>query len=430
MKPLRSVLLRICIVTLLFVICLPRTARANTLTITSNPAGATVEINGAVIGTTPYTVELPGGYFHKTRTIFGARLEHPMVARVYKDGYTTQEIDLTEGPLEWRSFNGASYGNYWLLKADHFDVNLQLLSKTFTGSIGTTSTGTPASTTNPPLSTEQIFQSASPAIVRLVRSDRASGTGFFLTNTGVIATNGHVAEGESSLTVILPSGAHLLAKVAYIDATLDLALAKVDGNDFPHLNLADVRTVQPGQTVIAIGNPAKGMQNTITRGIVSAVGRDRAQGKGIWIQTDTSINPGNSGGPLLNTSGDVIGITTQKEFTELTTGGRPLQGIGFALSSTDLMDVLRQFYPEIEEKHQAAPPDGNGTGAVNVTSAPSGAEIYLDGKFVGDTPSTLQVPVGAHKIRIEGARRKAFERELDVLKGSQISLIANLEPIP
>ncbi|MGA8765660.1 MAG: PEGA domain-containing protein [Candidatus Acidiferrales bacterium] len=103
-------------------------AIAETLTITSSPPGAAVEINGSVAGTTPYKTEFPGGYFHKTRTVFGARLDHSMVVRVSKDGYLTEQLTLTQGPFEWVAVNGRHHGNYFLLKSGRFDIKLDPIS--------------------------------------------------------------------------------------------------------------------------------------------------------------------------------------------------------------------------------------------------------------------------------------------------------------
>ncbi len=77
----------------------PPFARADTLKITSTPAGASVEINGVTVGTTPYEEQVPGGYFHKTKTALGRRLQHSMVARISLTGYTTKEVQMTEGPM-------------------------------------------------------------------------------------------------------------------------------------------------------------------------------------------------------------------------------------------------------------------------------------------------------------------------------------------
>lgn len=99
-------------------------SRAESLNATSAPVGANVEIDGALEGTTPFHTDDPGGYFHKTHTIFGARLEHVMTLRVYKDGYAAQQITITDGPFEWLSVNGKRHGNYFVLKSDHFDMKL------------------------------------------------------------------------------------------------------------------------------------------------------------------------------------------------------------------------------------------------------------------------------------------------------------------
>src|SRR5260370_42305461 len=107
--------------------------KAETLRVTSNPPGATVEIDGVVVGTTPYEMKVPGGYFHKTHSVFGARLGHAMTLRVSKDGYATKEIGMTEGPMPWVALNGTYHGDYWLLKTNQFDVVLEPVSKSFTG---------------------------------------------------------------------------------------------------------------------------------------------------------------------------------------------------------------------------------------------------------------------------------------------------------
>jgi hypothetical protein len=122
-----------------FLLCPPRT-NAEALTITSSPSGATVEIDGIVVGTTPYQVKYPGGYFHKTKTVLGDRLEHAMVVRVSKDGYAPQEIQITEGPFQWVNLKGKNYGHYWLLKTNKIAATLQPLSRVSNGSLRNSST--------------------------------------------------------------------------------------------------------------------------------------------------------------------------------------------------------------------------------------------------------------------------------------------------
>jgi PEGA domain len=98
--------------------------RAESFNITSAPSGANVEIDGVLVGTTPFHSDYPGGYFHKTHTVFGARLEHAMILRVSKDGYATQQIVITDGPFEWIAVSGKHHGNYFVLKSDYFDMKL------------------------------------------------------------------------------------------------------------------------------------------------------------------------------------------------------------------------------------------------------------------------------------------------------------------
>jgi len=104
-------------------------SHAEHLTITSVPAGATIEIDGAAIGVTPYTIDYPSSYFHKPHTVFSSRLEHALILKVHKEGYTPQQITLTDGPLQWISVTGRRHGNYFLLKGDHFVFQLEQLSE-------------------------------------------------------------------------------------------------------------------------------------------------------------------------------------------------------------------------------------------------------------------------------------------------------------
>jgi PEGA domain len=216
---------------LLLCLLAPRT-HAETLTITSLPEGATVEIDGLVAGTTPYETAFPGGYFHKTHTAFGERLEHSMVVRLSKDGYLSQQITLTNGPFDWVAITGRKRGTYFLIKARRFDVRLDLASH---------GSGAPAETI---------------------------------------------------------------------------------GND----------------------------------------------------------------GPM-----------------------RPAYA---ALKSKAL--------PEQRETHSSS-------GSVSISSDPAGAEIYIDGKFVGDTPSTMELSAGSHHVEVKSRGKQDWARDLEVLKDSQLTLHPILE---
>ncbi len=396
----------------------PTRVRADKLQFTSNPGGATVEIDGVTIGTTPCEKDFPGGYFHKTKTSYGARLEHPLVARISLAGYATKELTLTEGPQNWISLNGRSRGEYWLFKTDRVHVELRPISETFTDEIVARVSDTSAGL-QPELSLEELVRQTKPAVVYLTGLDK-SGTGFLVTGTGIIVTNAHVARGEESLLTQLSGGQQLEAKVVYIDADLDIALVKVDGpsgsNEWPHLALADATNVRQGESVLAIGNPGDAMLFSVTKGIVSGVGKFPNAGPGTWIQTDAPINPGNSGGPLLNSRGEVIGINTLK-----------LIKAASAPAAAEISDAGQASNTSSSLPSTAVP---DGTGTVTISSEPDGAESFVDEKFLGNAPASLKLSAGSHAIVLKFHGHGDWRRTLEVLKSSKVSLRATLEPNP
>jgi len=143
------------------------------------------------------------------------------------------------------------------------------------------------------------------------RSIPSLGTGFVISEDGYIVTNNHVVENVDTIKVAFNDGRELPAEIVGRDPKTDLALIRVKNDaKLVALPLGDSATVRPGDWVVAIGNPF-GLEHTVTAGIVSAKGRNIGQGPyDDFIQTDAAINPGNSGGPLLNLSGEVIGINT------------------------------------------------------------------------------------------------------------------------
>jgi serine protease Do len=170
---------------------------------------------------------------------------------------------------------------------------------------------------------------------------RGIGTGFFVRADGLIATNGHVIEGATDITVQVGEEERVFrATLVGQDDATDLALLKVEGDrPFPVLTLGESERLEVGEWVVAIGNPF-GLSRSVTTGIVSFKGRRDVNPSGRpgyydFIQTDAAINPGNSGGPLLDARGAVIGINAA-----VNPSG---QGIGFAIPIEQLRDVAPQL---------------------------------------------------------------------------------------
>jgi serine protease Do len=152
------------------------------------------------------------------------------------------------------------------------------------------------------------------------------GSGVIFDANGWILTNHHVVEGATSLTVKLMDGRTFPATVYGIDTLTDFAIVKVDATGLPTAKLGDSSTVKVGQLAIAIGNPLGEYTNSVTTGVISGLNRSIDVSGGALddlIQTDAAINPGNSGGPLLDASGNVIGINTADAPSS--------QGLGFAI---------------------------------------------------------------------------------------------------
>jgi S1-C subfamily serine protease len=208
-----------------------------------------------------------------------------------------------------------------------------------------------------------IVKSVSPAVVTIVadgititdpqtgqaQQGSATGSGVIFDASGLILTNHHVvADDPQTLTVNLKDGRSFPATIYGIDTLTDLAIVKVDATGLPTAPIGDSSSIQVGQEAIAIGSPLGTFTDSVTSGIISAVGRSIPVENGTvltnLIQTDTAINPGNSGGPLLDPSGKVIGVNTA--------GSANAQGIGFAIP----IDIARPLMSEASAGQPLARP--------------------------------------------------------------------------
>ena len=172
-----------------------------------------------------------------------------------------------------------------------------------------------------------------------------SGTGFFVSDDGMLVTNKHVvADAAAEYSVVMNDGRKLPAKVLARDPQEDIAILKVEGSKFVSIELGDSDRNKVGQTVVAIGNALGEFQNTVSLGVISGLKRSIVAGgpegsetlSGV-IQTDAAINPGNSGGPLLNLNGRAIGMNTAV--------AQGSQSIGFALPS----NFIRKAVSDVRE---------------------------------------------------------------------------------
>jgi serine protease Do len=288
-----------------------------------------------------------------------------------------------------------------------------------------------------------------------MREARSLGSGFIISADGQVVTNNHVIEGAEEITVFLPDGRRLPAKVIGADDKTDLAVLKVDvEGDLPFVEFGDSDTADVGDWVMAIGNPF-GLGGSVTIGIVSARNRDIQAGPyDQFIQTDAAINQGNSGGPLFDMDGNVIGINT----AIIARGGSSL-GIGFAVPGNlakPVIDQLAQFgetrrgwlgvgIQDVTDDIAASIDRPNTFGAMVIdvtTSGPADGVILegdiileFDGKVIQrmrDLPRVVAETAVGKKVPVtvlRGGQETVLEITLGRLEVGE-QLIAEASPVP
>ncbi|NES70033.1 MAG: trypsin-like serine protease [Okeania sp. SIO2D1] len=179
------------------------------------------------------------------------------------------------------------------------------------------------------------------------RVKRGTGSGVIINSNGRLITNAHVVSGADTVQVTLKDGRVFEGQVKGVDSLTDVAVIEIEATGLPEVSIGKSEKLIPGQWAIAIGNPL-GLDNTVTVGIISAIGRSSSQ-VGIpdkrvrFIQTDAAINPGNSGGPLLNGRGQVIGINTAIR--------ADAQGLGFAIPIETAKRIADELFDNGKVEH-------------------------------------------------------------------------------
>jgi S1-C subfamily serine protease len=277
-----------------------------------------------------------------------------------------------------------------------------------------------------------VYKRALPSVVNITSTEVAfdffygpvpqqgQGSGFVLTKDGLILTNNHVIGNAQRLEVMLSDKHKYKAKVLARDPNHDLALIKIDAPSLTPVTLSDSRGLVVGQRVYAIGNPF-GLNGTMTRGIISAIRSVRSpNGAPIEdaIQTDAAVNPGNSGGPLLNSRGEVIGITTMIA----SNGADQSSGIGFAIPINTARAILDDYakYGYIRRP------------TLDIVTLPVGPDIAEQIGLAADYGILIErvLPGGAaEKAGLHGGNQKAYQGNTPVMLGGDLIVAMDGEEI-
>lgn len=263
----------------------------------------------------------------------------------------------------------------------------------------------------------------------------AGGTGIIVSANGYIVTNNHVVEGADTIKVKLVDGTEYNAQVVGLNVKNDIAVIKINASGLSPASLGDSDKLQVGETVVAIGTPVdQSLQGTVTSGIVSALNRqiDITNDDGTtmthsFLQTDAAINPGNSGGPLINMSGQVIGINAGKittaEIDPYTGQQISAEGIGFAIPINSAIPVIQQLETNgrvgigvtcTVDSSNKYNPSGSPSG-VTVISVTEGGPAAAAGIKAGDIITVA-----------DGKELKSVEDMLIIIQGHKVGDILKL----
>jgi S1-C subfamily serine protease len=249
----------------------------------------------------------------------------------------------------------------------------------------------------------------------------ATGSGFVLNDQGYIATNAHVVNGAKDVQVSFGKSTPVSAKVVGKDLSTDLAVIKIDPSKvkLTPLPLGDSAQLRVGDPVVAIGNPF-GFDDTVTTGIVSALGREIQAPNNFsidhTIQTDAAINPGNSGGPLLDRNGRVVGINSQ-----IATGGsgKGSVGIGFAIP----IDLAKKVFPSLIKTGRVP------HAYIGITTAPLSPTLVRDFNLPADKGALVQAVEPGSPAASAGLRAGQTTTSTNLIAGGDLIVGVDGKPI-
>jgi 2-alkenal reductase len=238
-----------------------------------------------------------------------------------------------------------------------------------------------------------------------VRQPKGSGSGVIISPQGYVITNNHVVDGYETLEVIFADGSTAPAVMIGVDAVTDLAVIKVSVSVPAVAELGDSDQLQIGEAVIAIGSPLGDFKNTVTYGVISALGRSLDTDEGAtyekMIQTDAAINQGNSGGPLVNLAGQVVGINTVIVRGNSTTSA-VAEGLGFSIPARTVSEIAEQLIaqgyverPYLGVRGQIITPD-----IARFNNLPMQWGVYVDAIVPGATADRAGIRTGDIITRI------------------------------
>lgn len=249
-------------------------------------------------------------------------------------------------------------------------------------------------------------------------TEEVAGSGWILDKNGLIATNNHVIDGATGISVTLADNTVLTARIVGSDALADLAVLKVDRTNLPAALVGDSTKLQVGQYVMAIGN-ALGEGISATEGIVSRTGAsisvDTGQTLSDLIQTSAAINPGNSGGPLVNMAGEVIGITDAK------LAALGVEGMGYAISTNTALPIIEEL---IQKGYKVRP--YLGVNMQSVSELPFGYNLGVDfGAYISvvvdNTPAAAAgLKVGDVIVNLGGKDTETADDVIAAIHSAQV----------